>query len=102
MSSSINTDGMVVFENGKPVRSESAIKSAFESIECAMAFDVRDWYEDRRSAWIYSIVFGISDEEAEWCKRDFRWDDADIERARRFHEQWETAKAQLEGHGGKG
>ena len=55
MSNSYHTDGMMVF----PQAGQSPItNNAFESIECAIAFDVRDWSEDRRSAWIYAIVFG--------------------------------------------
>ena len=68
--------------------------NAFESIECAIAFDVRDWAADRRSAWIYAVVFGWDYEDA-WNEvaKKFGWDDEDQQRAKKMHEQWERAKA---------
>lgn len=68
--------------------------NAFESIECAIAFDVRDWGADRRSAWIYAIVFGWEYEDA-WDEvaKEFGWDENDRQRAKKMHEQWERAKA---------
>lgn len=67
--------------------------NAFESIECAIAFDVRDWCEDRRSAWIYAIVFGW-DYEDSWDEiaKKFGWDVEDRKRANMMHEQWMKAK----------
>lgn len=90
MSRQFNTDGLMVFppDNGEPIT-----LNAFESIECAIAFDVRDWSEDRRSAWIYSIVFGW-DYEDSWdnVANKFGWDEEDRKRANMMHEQWMKAK----------
>ena len=58
MSSRYNTDGMLVF----PGSETEPIMNPLESIACTIAFDVRDWFEDRRSAWIYCIVFGLEDD----------------------------------------
>ena len=91
MSDQYNTDGMIVF----PKANQSPVtNNAFESIECAIAFDVRDWAEDRRSAWIYAIVFGWDYDDA-WNEmaEKFGWDEQDHKRAAAFHEQWEKAKA---------
>ena len=90
MSKQFNTDGLMVFppDNGEPIT-----LNAFESIECAIAFDVRDWSEDRRSAWIYAIVFGW-DYEDSWDElaKKFGWDEEDRKRANVMHEQWIKAK----------
>ena len=90
MSKQFNTDGMMTFpsDNRKPLT-----MNALESIECAIAFDVRDWGEDRRSAWIYAIVFGWEYEDSwEEESRKFGWDEEDHERAKLLHEQWIKAK----------
>ena len=90
MSRQFNTDGLTVFppDNGEPIT-----LNAFESIECAIAFDVRDWSADRRSAWIYAIVFGW-DYEDSWDKvaEKYGWDEEDRKRAIMMHEQWLKAK----------
>ena len=94
MSRQFNTDGLMVSpsDNGEPIT-----LNAFESIECAIAFDVRDWSEDRRSAWIYSIIFGRDDEDS-WNKvaKEFGWDEEDRKRANMMHEQWIKAKEKME------
>ena len=95
MSRGYNTDGMLTF----PESANSTTKlNALESIECAIAFDVRDWGADRRSAWIYAVVFGWTFEDAmdEMCKR-FGWDEEDRERAEEYHRQWETLKKVADG-----
>lgn len=81
MSSSYNTDGMY----GMPVINTNCL----ESIKMAIAFDVRDWGEDRRSAWIYGIVFGWDDAIDEEVKTKFRWTDEDVERLNRYHNEWD-------------
>ena len=93
MSDPRNTDGLTVFppQGKKPIT-----VNALESIECAIAFDVRDWAADKRSAWIYAIVFGWDDNDAwEEVASKFGWDEEDKERAIRFHEQWERAKGMI-------
>lgn len=91
MSNPYNTDGMLMFPQSD---SGPLTTNAFESIECAIAFDVRDWAADRRSAWIYAVVFGWDYEDA-WNEvaKKFGWDDEDQQRAKKMHEQWERAKA---------
>lgn len=61
MSNCFNTDGLFTV----PATNGPITTNALESIECTIAFDVRDWSEDRRSQWIYFIVFGIDNES--WC-----------------------------------
>ena len=93
MSRQFNTDGLIVFppDNGDPIT-----LNAFESIECAIAFDVRDWSEDRRSAWIYAIVFGWEYEDS-WDEvaKKFGWDEEDHKRANMMHEQWIKVKEKV-------
>lgn len=102
MSDSFNTDGILVFHSAVGFLNQKPITmNALESIECAIAFDVRDWAADRRSAWIYAIVFGWGDPQeddawSELCEK-FGWDKADIDRAQMFHNQWESAKKFVEG-----
>lgn len=93
MSNPYNTDGMLIFPQSD---SEPITLNAFESIECAIAFDVRDWGADRRSAWIYAIVFGLDYEDA-WdeAAKKFGWDESDKQRAEKMHEQWEKAKEMM-------
>lgn len=83
MSDGFNTDGMY----GMPVMDTNCLAS----IEKAIAFDVRDWSEDRRSAWICGIVFGWG-ESIEEVKARFGWDDADIARMKKYHSEWENLK----------
>ena len=64
--------------------------NCLESIEMAIAFDVRDWGEDRRSAWIYGIVFGYDKDAEQEMKRRFHWTNEDLDRLRRYHEEWKT------------
>ena len=94
ISRQFNTDGLMGFppDNGEPITS-----NAFESIECSIAFDVRDWSEDRRSAWIYAIAFGW-DYEDSWDEvaKKFGWDEEDRKRANMMHEQWIKAKEMKE------
>lgn len=85
------TDGMF----GTPRITDNCISS----IERAIAFDSRDWLDDRRSAWIYSIVFGFDDEYAEACKREmmdhFGWSAEDFTILDMYHKQWLAIKQKL-------
>ena len=87
MSAQYNTDGLFTF----PTETHPITMNALESVECTIAFDVKDWREDRRSAWIYLIVFGW-DEETDEVAGKFGWDLQDIERGNLMHQQWERAK----------
>ena len=93
MSNSYNTDGMLTFPNDN-----GHIKNALESIQTTIAFDVSDWSEDRRKAWIYAIVFGWdwdSEETCEYFYKKFKWDQEDRGRAIVLHKQWLKAKELL-------
>ena len=82
MGNAYNTDGMY----GMPVIDDNCLNS----IERTIAFDVRDWSQDRRSAWIYGIVFGFDEK----CEEDkeiamlFKWNEEDIKRLKKYHNQW--------------
>lgn len=86
MNNSYNTDGMY----DMPVINTNCL----ESIQTTIAFDVRDWSEDRRSAWIYGIAFGWG-EALEEIKTKFRWTDEDVERLNRYHNEWGRLLEQL-------
>lgn len=87
MRDSYNTDGMF----GMPVIDDNCL----ESIERAIAFDVYDWSEDRRSAWIYGIILGWDEESIKELKGEFNWTDEDVERMNRYHLQWEQLKISI-------
>lgn len=92
MSRRYNTDGMLVL----PDDITGPKLNVLESIECAIAFDVRDWSASRRSAWIYAIVFEWDAEAWSEFRECYGWDDEDIKRAKQYHEQWEALKKKLE------
>ena len=87
MTDAYNTDGMY----GMPIQNPNCL----ESIERAIAFDVRDWGEDRRSAWIYGIVFGWSKDSCDELQGHFQWLDSEVERMNRLHSQWCELKEYL-------
>lgn len=65
----------------------------FESLECTIAFDVKDWGADRRSAWIYGIILGWDDEECfKEFKAKFGWDDTTIERLKKLRGNYLKSK----------
>ena len=82
MSDAYNTDGMFGMLN--------IVDNCLNSIERAIAFDCRDWTSDRRSAWIYFIIFGIDEEDK--CKQEmidhFNWDEDDFKVLEIYHKQW--------------
>lgn len=86
MNNSYNTDGMY----NMPVINTNCL----ESIEITIAFDVRDWSEDRRSAWIYGIVFGWN-KSLEEVKNKFNWTEDDVKRLNNYHNEWTNLKNQL-------
>lgn len=63
------------------------ISNCLTSIECTIAFDVRDWAEDNRSAWIYGIVFGWEEAMDEIAKK-YHWNDVTVRRLNKLHKQW--------------
>ena len=94
MSNQYNTDGMLVLpSNGNE---SSLTMNALESIECAIAFDVRCWTEERRSAWIDVIVFGADNENWDELARKYKWDEEDRKRAEAFHAQWVKARVWID------
>lgn len=68
------------------------ITNPLKYIECIIAFDSRDWAEDRRSAAIYAIVFGWGDEAYTELQNKFKWSDEAVKRLKKFHEEWERLR----------
>ncbi len=75
------------------------ITNPLQYIECVIAFDARDWSKDNRLATIYAIVFGWGDDEDNetfdcWSevKEKFGWSDANVERIKKFHEEWKRLR----------
>lgn len=77
------------------------ITNPLEYIEYVIAFDVRDWSEDKRLATIYAIVFGwgkengIFDAWSEVQKR-FGWSDEGVERLKKLHEEWKRLREEYD------
>lgn len=67
------------------------ITNPLQYIECVIAFDSRDWAEDNRLATIYAIVFGWDDAWSE-VKERFGWSGANVERLKKFHEEWKRLR----------
>jgi len=63
------------------------ITNPLQYIECVIAFDSRDWAGDNHLATIYAIVFGWDDAWSE-VKEQFGWSDENVERLKKFHEEW--------------
>lgn len=91
MSIAYQTDGPLYIGRGKP-----PVMNAMESVADAIAYDVHDWFENRRTAWIWCIVYGVDDDESwEYFVKMHNWDDEDRARARELHRQWEWADKTL-------
>lgn len=67
------------------------ITNPLQYIECVIAFDSRDWAVDNRLATIYAIVFGWDGAWSE-VKEQFGWSDENIERLKKFHEEWKRLR----------
>ena len=70
------------------------ITNPLKYIECVIAFDVRDWSEDKRLAVIYAIVFGWGKEDGIYdcwpeVQKRFGWSDEGVKRLKKFHEKWQ-------------
>ena len=63
------------------------ITNPLQYIERVIAFDSRDWAADNRLATIYAIVFGWDGAWSE-VKGQFGWSDENVERLKKFHEEW--------------
>ena len=66
------------------------------SIERTIAFDVYDWSEDSRSAWIYGIVMGWDAESYQQLMQKFHWTEQNVEKNKRYHKQWSMLMSSLE------
>jgi hypothetical protein len=63
----------------------------FESLECCLAFDSRDWTVDRNDRWIYGIVFGWNEcEDDLHDNHNMSWDE--IARLEKLHKNFIEAK----------
>lgn len=65
-------------------KAKSILAEALESMASAQAFDVRDWSEDKRSAWIYGILNGWDGPAMKEVQAQFKWSDETVARLRRY------------------
>lgn len=65
-----------------------------DSIGTAIALHPRDWSSNHRDAWIYGIVLGWSNEAYLELKEKHGWSDETIERLKKLHTEFSTAKTQ--------
>lgn len=64
------------------------VTNPLEVLECIIAFDSRDWADDKRDRMIYAIVFGWDDEVYE----SFGWDEDTIAEYKKLHERFEELR----------
>ena len=64
------------------------VTNPLEVLECIIAFDSRDWADDKRDRMIYAIVFGWDNE---FCE-SFGWDEDTIAEYKKLHERFEKLK----------
>lgn len=62
-----------------------------KSLERCLAFSARDWYADKRDAWIWGIVFGWDAESMKEIAELHGWSDKTVSRLRRLHEIFDHA-----------
>ena len=70
----------------RAVERERGISEARESLHNTIAFDVADWGNGKRKAWIYGIVVGWDKPSYEEFKVMYGWDDETIGRNIKLHE----------------
>jgi hypothetical protein len=79
---------------------EGLPENPFESLENTIVFDSRDWASNKRDAWIYGIIVGWVDEEADAdAENIFRelskqhgWSKEEWERLQRLRAEFIRAK----------
>lgn len=59
-----------------------------QSIADTIACDVRDWSDNKRSAWIFGIVHGWDRGSLKEFKIRFKWSDNDIARLKRLNRRY--------------
>lgn len=64
------------------------VTNPLDVLECIIAFDSRDWADDKRDRMIYAIVFGWDDE----CYESFGWDEDTIAEYKKLHERFKKLK----------
>lgn len=75
-------------------------ENPFTSIGDTIAFDVRDWSQDKRMAWIYGIACGWDVERHNEVDTDvmaelqakFKWSDETVARLRRLRKRFRDAE----------
>ena len=70
------------------------LPNVFESLHNAIAFDVRDWAEDKRSAWIYGVLLGWDEESMQELTERFGWDAETCSRLAELHRIVESITCQ--------
>jgi hypothetical protein len=70
------------------------VENPLTSIANTIAFDVRDWSDDKRLAWIYGIVLGWDSEDDDdngamaELQEKFKWFDLEVARLRRLRKKF--------------
>lgn len=92
---------MITIHSGLPERRPTT-ENPFDSLESAIAFDVRDWSLDRRDAWIYAIVVGWESDDPdddfnamESVAAKHGWDEETVARLRRLRSRFQMAARML-------
>ena len=76
----------IVMAHQMPMR--SAEENPFRALETAMALSSNDWGSAADFAWIYGIVCGWQDDDADYhpdLAAEFGWSDEQVARLKRLH-----------------
>ena len=71
------------------------ITNPFESLHNSIVFDCRDWAKDKRDAWIYGVIVGWTNDDAEEMEnifqefnKKFKWDKDTWNRLQVLHKEY--------------
>lgn len=66
------------------ISEKSNLKEVINSITSTMVFDVRDWSQVKRDAWIYGIIFGWENTWEDVAKKH-NWSNDDLLRLKSYN-----------------
>lgn len=58
------------------------------ALYACMSFPSRDWSENKQDAWMYGIVVGWPEAEAEIIEKQHKWDEQTMGRMKKLHEEF--------------
>ena len=62
--------------------------SSKESLHNTLAFNARDWSEDKADAWLWGIIIGWDKNSMEEIQQKHGWTEASVKRLRTLHKEF--------------